>query len=310
MAERRNAVGDGIKVLAQENGNGWTIYNGDSCVVLQGLPDNSIDLSVYSPPFSSLFTYSASEHDLGNSVNDDEFFEHYKFIIAEMLRVTKPGRLSCVHTSDLPAMMMKDGYIGLKDFPGQVINAHEKAGWIYHGWALVAKNPQAQAIRVKANGLSFGQLRKDSAMSRPCLLDRVLFFRKPGDNKSAVTPVERGEIDNEVWIDWAGGVWLGISETDTLQYTTARAPEDERHICPLQLGTIERCIKLYSNPGEVVLTPFLGIGSEAYQAVRFGRKAIGIELKESYYRKAAENMRDIQRETEQVNLFSLAGVAV
>lgn len=301
-------MGDGIKVLAQESGNGWTIYNGDSCVVLQGLPDNSIDLSVYSPPFSSLFTYSASEHDLGNSVNDDEFFEHYKFIVAEMLRVTKPGRLSCVHTSDLPAMMMKDGYIGLKDFPGQVIQAHEEAGWIYHGWALVAKNPQAQAIRVKANGLSFGQLRKDSAMSRPCLLDRVLFFRKPGDNKIAVTPVERGEIDNEVWIDWAGGVWLGISETDTLQYTTARAPEDERHICPLQLGTIERCIKLYSNPDEVILTPFLGIGSEAYQAVRFGRKAIGIELKESYYRKAAENMRDIQLETEQVDLFSLAGV--
>lgn len=301
-------MGNGIEVLAQESGNGWTIYNGDSCIVLQGLPDNSIDLSVYSPPFSSLFTYSASEHDLGNSVNDDEFFEHYKFIIAEMLRITKPGRLSCVHTSDLPAMMMKDGYIGLKDFPGQVIKAHEEAGWIYHGWALVAKNPQAQAIRVKANGLSFGQLRKDSAMSRPCLLDRVLFFRKPGDNKVPVMPVERGEIDNEVWIDWAGGVWLGISETNTLQYTTARAPEDERHICPLQLGTIERCVKLYSNPGEVILTPFLGIGSEAYQAVKFGRRAIGIELKESYYRKAAENMRDIQREVEQVDLFSFVQV--
>lgn len=297
-------MGNGINVLNQESGNGWTIYNGDSCIVLQGLPDNSIDLSVYSPPFSSLFTYSASEHDLGNSVNDSEFFEHYKFIIQEVLRVTKPGRLSCVHTSDLPAMMMKDGYIGLKDFPGQVIKAHEEAGWIYHGWALVAKNPQAQAIRVKANGLSFGQLRKDSAMSRPCLLDRVLFFRKSGDNKVPVEPVGRGEIDNEIWIDWAGGVWLGISETDTLQYTTARAPEDERHICPLQLGTIERCIKLYSNPGEIILTPFLGIGSEAYQAIRFGRKAIGIELKESYYNTAVKNLRDCQRETEMVDLFS------
>ena len=284
----------------------YTAYNGDSCEVIKEIPDESIDISVYSPPFADLFTYSASEYDMGNCKGWDEFFTHYNFLIKELLRVTKKGRVSCVHTSDIAAMQMKDGYIGLRDFPGAVIQAYEKAGWIYHGYAVVAKNPQAQAIRTKAKALLFVQLKKDSSCSRPAILDRVLFFKKKGDSEINVTPVENMEIDNEKWIDWAGGIWTGISESDTLQFTTARSKDDEKHICPLQLGTIERCIKLYSNPGETLLTPFMGIGSEAYQAIKFGRKAIGIELKPSYYNIAIQNLRDIENKTKELNLFSEA----
>jgi DNA modification methylase len=288
---------------ASFSGDGWTAMLGDSCQRLKEMAENSIDLSVYSPPFSDLYTYSNSELDLGNSRNNGEFFEHYKYIIRELLRVTKPGRLTCVHTADIPAMAVRDGYIGMKDFPGQVVEAYEAEGWIYHGWAVVTKNPQAQAIRTKAKALLFTQLRKDSTSSRPAILDRILLFRKPGDNAVPVTPVDNGEIDNETWIDWAGGIWTGISESDTLQYQSARDDNDEKHICPLQLGTIERCIKLYSNPGETVLTPFMGIGSECYEALRWGRKAIGIELKPSYFRIAVQNLRNAEFQRARPSLF-------
>jgi DNA modification methylase len=279
-----------VTVMAQRFGNGWAAYNGDSCEVLKGIPDDSVDLTVFSPPFADLFTYTASERDLGNSAGKDEFFNHYAFIIREILRVTKPGRLTCVHTSDIPAMLTRDGYMGMKDFPGDVIRAYEKEGWVFVGRAFVQKNPQAQAIRVKAKGLAFGQLRRDSADSRPALIDQILIIKKPGENAVPVKPVDNGELDNETWIEWANGIWLGISESDTLQVGRARATDDEKHICPLQLGTIERCIKLYSNPGETVLTPFLGIGSEAYMAVKLGRKAIGIELKPEYFQIACQNL--------------------
>jgi superfamily II DNA or RNA helicase len=285
------------------SGGSWTAMMGDSCRRLKEIPADSIHLSVYSPPFADLYTYSNSEMDLGNSRTWGEFFAHYKFIIGELLRVTMPGRVTCAHTADIPAMGVKDGYIGIKDFPGEVIKAYSEAGWIFHGRAIVTKNPQAQAIRTKAKALLFVQLRKDSASSRPAILDQILIFRKPGDNPIPIRPVEHGELDNETWIDWAGGIWTGIHESDTLQYHPARAASDEKHICPLQLGTIERCIKLYSNPGETVLTPFMGIGSEAYQAVRFGRRAIGIELKESYYRVAVDNLRHVESEANRSRLF-------
>lgn len=288
--------------------NGFTAMLGDSGKRLKEIESNSIDMSVYSPPFADLYTYSNSPRDLGNSRSWEEFFEHYKYIISEIYRIHKPGTETCVHTADIPALGMKDGYIGLKDFPGEVIRAHEAAGWVYHGWAVVAKNPQAQAIRTKAKALLFVQLKKDSSDSRPAILDRILIFKKPGNRDCPVTPVDRGEIDNEKWIEWAGGIWTGINESDTLQYTTARDPEDEKHICPLQLGTIERCIKLYSNPGEVVLTPFMGIGSEAYQAIKFGRQAIGIELKPSYFRVAVSNLRNITAKSKSVDLFSFANI--
>ena len=277
---------------------------GDSCERLKEVDSDSIHLSVYSPPFADLYTYSATERDLGNSKDWNEFFKHYSFILSELFRVTIPGRLSCVHTSDIPAMAMKDGYIGIRDFPGAVIAAHENAGWVFYGRAIVTKNPQAQAIRTKSKALLFTQLRKDSSDSRPALLDHILIFKKPGKNPVRVNPVENGEIDNEKWIDWASGIWTGISESDTLQYTTARDKNDEKHICPLQLGTIERCIKLYSNPGETVLSPFGGIGSEVYQAVRFGRKGVLIELKKSYFNVAVNNLRSAESEINQDKLFS------
>ncbi|HOR01503.1 MAG TPA: DNA methyltransferase [Anaerolineae bacterium] len=290
-------------------GENWTAMLGDSCERLREIGNDTIDLSVYSPPFADLYTYTDSERDLGNSRDAGEFFQHYAFIIREILRVTKPGRLTCVHTSDIPAMAQRDGYIGIKDFPGDVIRAYEAEGWVFVGRAYVQKNPQAQAIRTKSKALLFVQLRKDSSDSRPALIDQVLLFRKPGRNATPIRPVDNGEMDNETWIEWAHGIWLGIHETDTLQYSVARDANDEKHICPLQLGTIERCIKLYSNPGETVLTPFMGIGSEAYQAIRFGRRAIGIELKPSYFDVAVKNLQAAEAQSKMPILFDFAQTA-
>ena len=286
----------------------YTAMLGDSCQRMKEIDSDSIDMSVYSPPFADLYTYSASELDLGNSGDWNEFFDHYAFIIRDLLRITKPGRVTCVHTSDIPAMSIRDGYIGMRDFPGAVITAYEKEGWVFVGRAIVGKNPQAQAIRTKAKALLFTQLRKDSSDSRPAILDQILIFKKNGDNLVPVTPVENGEIDNEKWIEWAGGIWTGIRESDTLQFTTARDANDEKHICPLQLGTIERCIKLYSNPGETIFSPFGGIGSEGYQAIRFGRKAITIELKESYFSILCKNLDAAQSTYAGRDLFSFAGI--
>jgi DNA modification methylase len=273
-----------------QHGTNWTMMLGDSCERLDEIEDESVDLSICSPPFADLFTYTDTPRDLGNSRSWPEFFQHYAYIIAAVLRVTKPGRLACVHTSDIPAMQSRDGYIGCRDFPGEVIRAHEAGGWTFVGRAFVQKNPQAQAIRVKSKALLFVQLHKDSAESRPALIDQVLLFRKPGTNAVPVTPVAHGEIDNETWIEWAHGIWLGIRETDTLQVAAARGEDDEKHICPLQLGTIERCVKLYSNPGELVLDPFAGIGSTGYVALQHGRRFIGCELKPSYYAAALRNL--------------------
>lgn len=293
-------------------GDGWKAMLGDSCVRLAEIPDKSIDLSVYSPPFADLYTYSSSERDLGNSRNWDEFFEHYSYIIKGLLRVTRPGRNTCVHCADVPALQMKDGYMGLKDLPGAIVEAYEKAGWTFWGRAIIAKNPQAQAIRTKSKALAFGQLRRDSIANRPAVLDQILIFQNQqgGENIVPVLPVDNGEIDNEMWIDWAGGIWTDIRESDTLQFSTARDPDDEKHICPLQQGTIERCIKMWSNPGETVLTPFGGIGSEAYKAIQLGRKAILIELKESYFNVAVKNLRAASAARVRVDLFAYTGQSV
>ena len=194
-------------------------------------------------------------------------------------------------------MANRDGYIGLKDFPGQVINLHQELGWVFVGRAFVQKNPQAQAIRVKCKSLLFVQMKKDSSHSRPALIDQILIFKKPGKNAVPIEPVKNKELDNETWISWAHGIWTDINETNTLQYYCGRDTNDEKHICPLQLETIERCVKLYSNPGELILTPFMGIGSEAFVAVKLGRKAVGIELKESYYKIAIQNLNQISQES-------------
>lgn len=280
-------------------GANWTAMLGDSCERLAEVPDNSVDLSVYSPPFSSLFTYSPSDRDLGNCKDHAEFHEHYRYIIEHMLRVTKPGRLSVVHCQQLATQKGRDGAIGLYDFRGDLIRSHVAAGWIFHGEVTIDKDPQAQAIRTKATSLMFQTLNRDSAMSRPAMADYLLMFRKHGDNEEAIKP----ECDNETWIEWARPVWFGIRETNTLNTVVARDDADERHICPLQLDLIERVIRLWSNRGETVLTPFLGIGSEVYSAIKLGRKGIGCELKPSYWRSAVDNLQRIEYEMSLPSLF-------
>jgi len=272
------------------SGNGWDLMLGDSCERLAELPDNSVDLSVYSPPFASLYTYSPSDRDLGNSGNTAEFIEHYRFIIAEKLRVTKPGRNSAVHVQQVAILKSRDGYVGMQDFRGAVIQAHIDAGWIYYGEVTVNKNPQLQAVRTKAQGLMFVQLRRDSALSRPAMADYVLIFRKPGENETPIIP----DISNETWIEWAYPVWNGIREMDTLNPGSGAEDADDRHICPLQLNLIERCVRLWSNPGEVVLSPFAGIGSEGYVALQHGRRFVGCELKPSYWETACSNLREAE----------------
>ena len=281
-------------------GQDWTLTNGDCVDGVAELKDDSIGLSVYSPPFLSLYTYSATERDMGNCASAEEFFEHFGFLIRDLLRVTMPGRHTCVHVAQVAAMLERDGYIGLKDFRGQTIKAYQDAGWVYHGEVCIDKDPQAQAIRTKAKGLLFVQMRKDSSWSRPALADYILVFRKPGQNTQPIQP----DITNEQWIEWARPIWYGIRESDTLQVAEARDGDDERHICPLQLGTIERCIRLWSNPGDLVLSPFSGIGSEGYEAVRLGRKFVGFELKPSYAEVAARNMRTSEMNKTQGSLFA------
>ncbi len=289
----------------ETHGAGWTIINGDSCEELPKLAPESIDLSVYSPPFASLFTYSATERDLGNCASLDEFFEHYGFVIRGVLEATKPGRHTCVHITDIASQKAKDGVIGLIDLPGMLIRAYQEAGWIWHGKVTIDKDPQAQAIRTKSKALLFVQMRKDSSWSRPALADYVLIFRKPGENAVPVHP----DITNEDWIQWARPIWYGIRESDTLNAAVARENDDERHICPLQLGTIERIVRLWSNPGEMVLSPFAGIGSEGYESVRLNRKFIGIELKESYARVAVRNLQQAEDLKQQGELFKAEATA-
>jgi DNA modification methylase len=288
---------------AEESGTNWTLKLGDSCERLAEIDESSVDLSVYSPPFASLFTYSPSLRDLGNASTRDEFIEHYGFIIREVLRVTKPGRISCVHVQQLTSTKTTHGVIGLTDFRGQVIQAHVDNGWIFHGEVTVNKDPQAQAIRTKAQALMFVTKNRDSSMTRPALADYLLMFRKPGDNAVQI----KNDVSNEEWIDWAQPVWLDIRETKTLNERVAREEADERHICPLQLDFIERCVRLWSNPGETVLSPFAGIGSEIYQAVKFGRYGLGIELKESYWRTAVNNLQTLENEMGAATLFDEVG---
>lgn len=282
-------------------GAAWRLMLGDSCERLAEIPDGSVHLSVYSPPFASLFTYSPSVRDLGNSATREEFFEHYGFIVAENLRVTMPGRVACVHVQQLTLTKAIVGHTGLTDFRGEVIRAYMAAGWIFHGEVTVDKDPQAQAIRTKAQALMFVTKNRDSSATRPALADYLLIFRKPGNN---AVPIKT-DVTNDEWIEWARPVWLDIKETNTLNARAGREDADERHICPLQLDFIERCVRLWSNPGETVLTPFAGIGSEVYTAVRLGRRGVGIELKPSYWRTAVANMRALDDEMALPTLFNL-----
>lgn len=280
-------------VLDQAHGPNWSLYNGDSCEVLKGIPDKSVGLTVYSPPFANLYTYSDSERDMGNCEDDAEFMRHYSFIAHELLRVTKPGRLCVVHCADLPMFKWRDGTTGARDFSGDLIRCHSDAGWSFLRRVTIWKDPVTEMQRTKSHNLLYKELRKDTTGSYPCQPDYLLLFKRAprGDEKPTPVPHTSNEIPLELWQQWASPVWMDIDQSDTLNARMARGEKDERHMCPLQLPTIRRAVIMWSNPGDVVLTPFLGIGSEVKVAVENGRHGVGIELKPEYFRIAVQNVK-------------------
>lgn len=276
-------------VLDQTVGDGFAMYHGDCVDVLAGLPDASVGYSIFSPPFASLYTYSASPRDMGNVSSHAEFFEQHAFMVRELYRVLKPGRLVSVHCMLLPTSKSRDGFIGLSDFRGDLIRQFQQTGFIFHSEVVIWKDPVTAMQRTKALGLLHKQIKKDSCMSRQGIPDYLVTMRKPGDNPDPVAHTDE-DFPVQIWQKYASPVWMDIDPSDTLQYRSAREDDDERHICPLQLEVIRRGLKLWSNPGDVVLSPFAGIGSEGYVALQEGRKFIGAELKASYYRQAAANL--------------------
>lgn len=280
------------------------IYQGDSVEILADLPSESIHYSIYSPPFASLYTYSNSERDLGNCRTHAEFFEHYRFISAQLYRLLKPGRLLSFHCMNLPSTKERDGEIGIHDFRGDLIRIHKTDGFIFHSEVCIWKDPVTAMQRTKAIGLLYKQLRKDSCISRQGIPDYLVTMRKPGENPERVTKTY-DSFPVSKWQNYASPVWMDINPSDTLQRESAREDNDERHICPLQLQVIERGIELWTNPGDVVLSPFAGIGSEGYVAIKNGRRFVGIELKESYYKQACANIRSAEKEAGQDTLFAM-----
>lgn len=277
-----------MKVLNQKIEEFYSLYHGDSCEVLKGLPDDSVHYTLFSPPFSSLYTYSNSDRDMGNSKNDDEFYKHFEFLVNELYRITMPGRLLSFHCINIPLMKQRDGVIGLKDFRGDLIKMFVNAGFIFHSEVCIWKNPVTEMQRTKALGLLHKQIKKDSSMSRQGIPDYVITMRKPGENPELIEHTNES-FPVDLWQKYASPVWMDIRQSDTLQKKSARAEEDERHICPLQLEVIKRCICLWTNPGDIVLDPFAGIASTNYMALRLDRRTIGVELKESYYQQAVLN---------------------
>lgn len=278
-----------MKILDQKQTERYQIYNGDSCEVLHSLPEKSVGYSVFSPPFSSLYTYSNSDRDLGNSANHQQFFDHFDFIISGLKRVMKPGRNVSIHCMNLPTSKVRDGHIGLYDFRGEIIRAFQKHGFIYHSEVCIWKDPVVAMQRTKALGLLWKQLKKDSVMSRMGVPDYVVTMRSPGDNED---PIDHTEQDYPVsyWQKVASPIWTDIDQSDTLNFRSVRESDDERHICPLQLDVIKRCLELWSKKTDVVLSPFMGIGSEGYQSLKMGRKFIGCELKPNYFQAAIKNL--------------------
>lgn len=266
------------------------LYNGDSCEILTEIPDESVHFSIFSPPFASLYTYSNSDRDLGNCKNKTEFLNHFQFIVKELYRVIKSGRLVAIHCMNIPTLKSKDGFIGIDDFRGDIIRAFQEQGFIYHSEICIWKDPVIAMQRTKALGLLHKQIKKDSTQCRQGIPDYLVVMRKPGENIEKVTHTNESFPVAE-WQKYASPIWMDIKTNDTLQSKSAKDEKDERHICPLQLTVIRRAIDLWTNPDDVVLTPFLGIGSEAYVALENGRRAIGIELKESYFNQAVKNCK-------------------
>lgn len=301
-------------------GRDWTLYLGDCIECIKEIGDDSMDLSIFSPPFPGMYAYTNSAHDIGNTTSIEEFMTHFAYLAPELLRVTAPGRKCCVHLMQLTAMMSRDGYIGIKDYRGKTIEMMQAAGWIYAGEVTIDKNPQIQATRNKERGLLFKTLATDSSKMRMALADYLIYFVKPGENTRPIRAgiSERyanpnGWITEQEWIEWAAPVWYrqtkdypgGIRETDVLNVLQARETDDERHLCPLQLGVIERAVKLWSAPGDTVFSPFTGIGSEGHESIRLGRKFVGIELKKSYWLSAQRNLNKAEREKEQPTLWDV-----
>lgn len=281
-----------VLCLNDAHGDTYAAYHGDCVDVLRQLPDASIGFSVYSPPFGNLFVYSESAADMGNS-SDDEFAIHYSYAIREMFRVTKPGRITAVHCSDLPLTKWRDGNVGIKDFSGQIIALHEAAGWILHSRRTIWKCPVVEMTRTKHVGLLYKQLQADSAKSRGGMPDYLLTFVKPGENTEPIRHTPH-DFPLDQWQEWASPVWMTVKQTHVIDVKAAREAHDERHLCPLQLDVIERAIILWSNEGDTVLSPFMGIGSEGYVALKHGRRFVGIELKESYWKQAVTNLRSVE----------------
>ena len=286
------------------------LYCGDTCDLIRDFGDESMHFIIFSPPFNSLFVYSNSDRDLGNSKNDKQFFEHFHFITTELYRILKPGRIMAVHCMNLPTTKEKDGYIGIKDFRGDLIREFQSVGFIYHSEVCIWKNPVVAMQRTKALGLLHKQLKKDSCMSRMGIPDYVVFMRKPGENPERVThtnesfPVSQWqEYASPIWEYEHSPVWWDINQTDTLNVKMARDNRDERHLCPIQLPIVERCIELYTNPGDIVFSPFGGVMSEPYVAMKMGRKGIAIELKESYFNAGVENIKMLEDEKNQMSIF-------
>ena len=292
---------ESVNVLDQTIQEKFALYNGDSVEVLKGIPSDSIHYTVFSPPFSSLYTYSASPRDMGNSSGDDEFFEHFGYLVDELFRVTMPGRLLSFHCMLIPTTITRDGYIGLRDFRGELIKTFVERGWVHHSEVVIWKDPVTAMQRTKALGLLYKQLKKDSCRSRQGIPDYLITMMKPGDNPEPVSHTPE-QFPVGVWQNYASPVWMDINPSDTLQYRSAREDEDERHICPLQLEVIRRALKLWSNKGDTVLSPFAGIGSEGHCAIEMDRRFVGVELKRSYYEQAARNLHAASRD-DQVRLF-------
>jgi len=305
-------------VIDQASGQTWHMYHGDCCEVLNGIPDESVDFSVFSPPFASLYVYSDSERDMGNSESDEQFFEHFAYLVELLLKKVKPGRLVSVHCMNLPSTISHNGYIGIRDFRGQIIRTFDEKGWIYHSEVCIWKDPVVAMQRTKALGLLHKQVKKDSCMSRQGLPDYICTFRKPGKNEEPVAgefDYFAGDVDEfncrdkignksiDIWQRYASPVWMDIKQSNTLNARMGRDNNDERHVCPLQLDVIERCLQLWSNPGDVVLSPFGGIGSEGVGALRADRKYIGIELKKSYFDAAIKFLAQEENEQQLPSLF-------
>lgn len=284
-----------------EKGAGWTAHLGDCVDVASEMKDDSLHYTVYSPPFASLYTYSNSDRDMGNCTDYDVFFEQYKFLVKEIYRATMPGRLVSFHCMNLPTSKERHGFIGIQDFRGDLIRIHQDAGFIFHSEVCIWKDPVTAMQRTKALGLLHKQIKKDSCMSRQGIPDYLVTMRKPGENPEKVSHTH-DDFPVSLWQRYASPVWMDINPSDTLQYRSAREHNDERHICPLQLEVIRRALKLWSNPGDLVFSPFMGIGSEGYVAIQEGRKFVGSELKRSYYEQACRNLAAAEKE--QFTLFS------